>query len=162
MAHLNYYLDLCAEAFIVNEGAVLLRLHDKYEMWMGPGGHIDPGEDANEGVLREVWEEVGIRATLIGPEGWVKNDTSTNIDLVPPIFCNRHQVNEVHSHAAFIFAARADTRDIHPQTEEDAGVTCIWVTREELDALKEKDVRLRPETYRYAIKALELAATKES
>jgi hypothetical protein len=38
MAHLNYYLDLCVEAYIVNDGAVLLRLHEKYNIWSGPGG----------------------------------------------------------------------------------------------------------------------------
>ncbi len=31
-----------------NKGVVLLRLHEKYNIWTGPGGHIDPGEDSNE------------------------------------------------------------------------------------------------------------------
>jgi 8-oxo-dGTP pyrophosphatase MutT (NUDIX family) len=160
MAHLNYYLDLCVEAYIVHNSAVLLRLHDKYEIWAGPGGHIDPGEDANEAVLREAWEEVGIRAALIGPEGWKKSDTSTNIDLVPPIFLNKHKINDVHSHTTFIFTAIADTRDINPQSKEDKdnGASCVWVTAEELTALREHDPRLRPETYRYAMTALQLAS----
>lgn len=54
MAHLNYYIDLCADAYIVNDGAVLLRLHEKYNFWIAPGGHVDPGEDINQAVLREV------------------------------------------------------------------------------------------------------------
>ena len=64
MAHINYYLDLCSETFIVHNGKVLLRLHEKYDLWTGPGGHIDPGEDPNEAALREVWEEVGLRWSL--------------------------------------------------------------------------------------------------
>ena len=52
MAHNNYYLDLCVETFVVNDDAVLLRLHEKYNYWGTPGGHIDPGEDVNEAALR--------------------------------------------------------------------------------------------------------------
>ncbi len=157
MAHLNYYLDLCIEAFIVNDGAVLLRLHEKYNIWTGPGGHIDPGEDANEAVLREVWEEVGLKVELLGPAGWQKTDTETNLDLVPPLFVNRHKINEVHTHSCFIFAARSTSREIEPQTEADKGVECIWATQEQLDEMSTNDLRFRPEVYRYASMALKLA-----
>lgn len=54
MAHYHYALDLCIESFTVNDGAVLLRLHDKYTIWTGPGGHIDPGEDPNEAAHLEI------------------------------------------------------------------------------------------------------------
>ncbi len=156
MAHINYYLDLCAEVFVVHEQAVLLRLHEKYSIWTGPGGHIDPGEDANEAALREVWEEAGLRVELIGREGWEKSDTDTNIDLVPPVFLNRHKINEHHDHSTFIFVARSTTRDINPQTEADMGVECVWVTEDELEALYKNDSRLRQETYTYAKTALQL------
>lgn len=156
MAHINYYLDLCAETFIVNQGAVLLRLHDKYAIWTGPGGHIDPGEDANEAALREVWEEVGLTVKLVGPSEWTKTDTPTNVDLVPPLFFNRHKINEHHDHAAFIFVGQSETREVNPQTESDKGAQCVWVTKEELDHMRAADSRLREETYRYALTALEL------
>lgn len=157
MAHFNYYLDLCVDTFVVNKDAVLLRLHDKYNYWGAPGGHMDPGEDANEAALREVWEEVGLKVDLIGPEGWKKTDTKTNVDLVPPVYVNRHPINETHDHSAFIFAARSDSRDINPQTEEDQGVECVWVTEPELDKLLKEDERMRPEIHRYASAALRLA-----
>lgn len=105
MAHLNYYVDLCTDAFIVNGGAVLLRVHEKYNFWMAPGGHVDPGEDINEAVLREVWEEVGLKVELVGPSTWTKQDFEINKDLVPPIFVNRHSINEHHDHSSFIFVA---------------------------------------------------------
>lgn len=158
MAHLNYYLDLCAEAFIVNDGAVLLRLHEKYNIWVGPGGHIDPGEDPNEAVLREIWEEVGLKPVLIGPAGWIKQDTESNQDLVPPLFLNRHRINDVHDHSVLVFAAVSDTRDLDPQSEAEAGAECRWVTQIELDELAKHDSRLRGEVYRYASLALQLAS----
>lgn len=157
MAHLNYYLDLCAEVFAVNDGAVLLRLHDKYNIWTGPGGHIDPGEDANEAALWEVWEEVGLKVELVGPTGWKKVDTETNLDLVPPIFVNRHKINDAHEHSTFIFVAKSDSREINPQTEADKSLQCIWFTKEELNKLFKKDERLRKEVYKYASTALEVA-----
>jgi len=160
MAHLNYYLDLCCEAFIVNEGAVLLRLHEKYNLWSGPGGHIDPGEDSNEAVLREVWEEVGLRVELVGPIGWKKTDTESNRNLVPPLFVNRNKITDKHDHSCFLFVAKSSSRDIQPQNEADKGVECIWVTQEELDKLHKNDERLRPEVYRYASTALKLVAPK--
>ena len=158
MAHLNYYLDLCVEAYIVNEGAVLLRLHDKYNIWTAPGGHIDPGEDANEAALREAWEEVGLKVELVGPAGWQKTDTEKNKDLVPPLFVNRHKITDKHDHSCFIFAAKSTSRVIDPQTEADKGVECIWVTQEEIDKMKGTDERFRPEVYRYASTALKLLA----
>ena len=96
---------------------------------------------------------------LVGPAGWVKEDTETNQDLVPPIFMNRHKINDVHSHAALIFAARAESDMIDPQTEADKGVTCVWVNQEELDRMRESDVRLREEVYKYASTALKIVGS---
>jgi 8-oxo-dGTP pyrophosphatase MutT (NUDIX family) len=156
MAHLNYYVDLCTDTFIVNNGAVLLRLHEKYNFWIAPGGHVDPGEDINQAALREVWEEVGLKVELVGPSTWNKQDFDINKDLVPPIFVNRHSVNEHHDHSSFIFVAKSDSREINPQEEAGKKAECVWVTQEELDQMYKNDSRLRKDVYRYASTALEL------
>lgn len=156
MAHFNYYIDLCVDTYVVNRGAVLLRMHEKYHNWGSPGGHIDPGEDANQAAIREVWEEAGLKIELVGPEGWEKKDTATNTDLVPPIFVNRHKINETHDHSAFVFVAHSDSRTINPQTKEDQGAECRWLTQKELDELLKNDPLLRPEVYKYASAALKL------
>ena len=155
MAHLNYYIDLCVEVFVVNNDSVLLRLHDKYDIWTGPGGHIDPGEDINEAAKREALEESGLAIELVGPPEWVRTDTETNIDLVPPMFMNRHRINETHEHSASIFAATANARDINPQEGEDEGFIFKWMTLDQLDEMEKTDKRLRPEVVRYARTALE-------
>jgi 8-oxo-dGTP pyrophosphatase MutT (NUDIX family) len=156
MAHLNYYVDLCTDAYIVNNKAVLLRLHEKYNFWIAPGGHVDPGEDINQAVLREVWEEVGLKVELIGPSTWTKQDFDINKDLVPPIFVNRHAINEHHDHSSLIFVAKSDSREINPQEEASKNAKCVWVTQEELDQMHKDDSRLRKDVYRYASTALKL------
>jgi 8-oxo-dGTP pyrophosphatase MutT (NUDIX family) len=158
MAHHNYYLDLCVDTYVVNGDAVLLRLHEKYNYWGSPGGHLDPGEDANEAAIREVWEEVGLKVELVGPQGWVQTDTETNKDLIPPVFVNRHAISTTHDHSAFVFAARSDSREISPQTSEDKQkkAECRWLNQVELDDLLKNDKRMRPEIHRYASLALKL------
>lgn len=155
MAHNNYYLDLCADTVVVNGDAVLLRLHEKYNLWGFPGGHIDAGEDANEAALREVLEETGLEVVLVGPDHWQAQPTETNQDLVPPIFVNRHFINETHQHSSFIFVGIAKTREINAQIPEEETET-RWCQLSDLDDLLANDKRMRREVYRYASTALSL------
>jgi len=155
MAHNNYYLDLCVDTYVVNQGSVLLRFHDKYKFWGTCGGHIDAGQDANEAALREVKEESGLDVELIGPATWSHQDTKENKDLVPPIFINRHSINKNHDHSAFIFAAKSESREIQPHEDEDQEVEFKWLNATELKEMYEAG-ELRDDVYRYATTALDL------
>lgn len=92
MAHNSYYLDLCVDTYVVCGERVLIRMHEKYHNWGSVGGHIDAGQDANEAAVREAWEEAGLNVRLVGPRGWEKTDTDSNLDLVPPLFVNRQKL----------------------------------------------------------------------
>lgn len=56
-----------ASGFIVtpDRSATLLIWHRKLKKWLQPGGHLDAGELPHEGALREVLEEVGLRARIV-------------------------------------------------------------------------------------------------
>lgn len=57
MAHIHYKNDFTVEVFVVHQDKVLLRLHDKYKIWLSVGGHIDLDEDPNKAAIREVKEK---------------------------------------------------------------------------------------------------------
>ncbi|MFD8978746.1 NUDIX hydrolase [Streptomyces sp. NPDC059564] len=73
-------------AVIVRDGGVLMvrergrgasGLHDGPEYWTLPGGGVEPGEDLEAAVRREVAEETGLRALSVRyayeapyPSGW--------------------------------------------------------------------------------------------
>lgn len=134
MPHIHEKIDYCADAYIVNGDAVLLRLHDKYDVWLPPGGHVELDEDPEEAAVREAKEEVGIDITLVGTR--LPNFNDGDREVLAPRFINRHHVNETHEHLVFEYFAVSDTRDIAPRTEE-KNVEIRWFTRAELNALKE-------------------------
>jgi 8-oxo-dGTP pyrophosphatase MutT (NUDIX family) len=48
---------------------VLVVHRPRYGDWSLPKGHLEPGEGAAAAALREVEEETGIRAAVVGPAG---------------------------------------------------------------------------------------------
>lgn len=146
MPHIHEKIDFCSEVLVVFEDAVLLRMHDKYGMWLGVGGHIELDEDPAQAAVREVKEEVGIDVILF--DGYAKRSGST-ADLIPPRFVNRHRISPTHEHVAFVFFARAKSRDLHVPAHEHA--ECRWFTEEELDDPK---FAIKPDLKHYARTAL--------
>lgn len=56
---------------------ILLVDHKKAELWLPPGGHVDPGEDPKETVKREAKEELGIDAEFLFDEPLLLTITKT-------------------------------------------------------------------------------------
>lgn len=56
---------------------VLLVDHKKAELWLPPGGHVDPGEDPKETVRREAKEELGMDVEFLFHEPILLTVTKT-------------------------------------------------------------------------------------
>jgi len=55
-----------ATGFVFNEaGQVLMIKHKKLKVWLPPGGHVDENELPCEAVVREVFEETGVKARVV-------------------------------------------------------------------------------------------------
>lgn len=60
---------------IVNQGKVLVGRRTDNDKWDLPGGHLDAEETAAEALIREVYEETGLR---IPPAQYLGSDLVTN------------------------------------------------------------------------------------
>ncbi|MET0405146.1 MAG: NUDIX hydrolase [Cystobacter sp.] len=68
--------EASAGGIVVREQAgelevAVIRPHGR-SLWALPKGHVDPGESAEQTATREVWEETGLRATLVAPLGEIR------------------------------------------------------------------------------------------
>jgi len=129
MPHIHDNIDFTAEVFVVHENKVLLRLHDKYKIWLSVGGHIELHEDPNQAAIREVEEEVGLKVNLHGHSQLLKQDNYS--ELIPPRFMNRHRINEKHEHVTLVYFAYSPTDELIISEEEKG--ECKWFTMEELN-----------------------------
>jgi len=54
---------LVAYFVVVDDGHMLLVDHRNAQLWLPPGGHVEPGEHPRTTVLRELAEELGLSPT---------------------------------------------------------------------------------------------------
>ena len=151
MAHIHEKIDFCTDTYIVNNDAVLLRMHEKYKVWLTPGGHIELDEDPVQSALREVEEETGLKVTFLGQVQNIEGDKGKN--LLAPRFINRHFINDIHEHISFIYFAMSKSREVVPQ-EGEVQTETRWFTKKEL---ADPQFGVPPAIQYYAKVALEAA-----
>lgn len=150
MPHIHERVDFTVEVYIVYKNTILLRVHDKYNIWLGVGGHIELDEDPNQAAVREVKEEVGLDVTLDNSLQIFTKDNGDYRELIPPYFVNRHKINDTHEHITFTYFAKSDTNKVEQLTEDEQSSDCRWFTKEEIEQLDD----IRDSVKFYALKAL--------
>ncbi|MFK4600021.1 8-oxo-dGTP diphosphatase [Streptomyces pristinaespiralis] len=59
---------LAAEAWVFDSALThVLLVHHRWRGWVPPGGKVDQGETPREAARRELLEETGVRAEMLGP-----------------------------------------------------------------------------------------------
>ena len=120
----------CASAFVINpvDKKILLVKHHLWDKWVQPGGHIEDDETPEEAAVREVFEETGIKVSLIG-ERFPRED-----DMIRPlgIQCNRKGNGD--RHFDIIYAATPNNPDTEPVISNES-YDIGWFSRKELENL---------------------------
>ena len=95
--------------FVVHDDRVLLHFHRKLGKWLPPGGHIEQNELPDEAAVREVLEETGIRARLVGGRGLPIAEPR---QLVVPAGVQVEDIYPGHQHVDLVYFARPDPDDV--------------------------------------------------
>lgn len=119
--------DLTIGAYIIHNEKLLLIFHNKLQIWLPPGGHIEANETPDEAVKREVQEEVGLEVTLpqqtILPYEPVKQ-------CALPFHTDVHNVGD-HDHYGLFYICKPKDTEVKLNVKE-AKDFC-WVTEQELE-----------------------------
>ncbi len=125
-----------ATIYVVNDGATALHEHDKLDMWLPPGGHVDRDELPHVAARREVREELGLDVDLVAPTGEFETDTARSIPRPQHFLLEDIDVCDgevAHQHIDFVFYGSAESRDIAPSAGEQPADDWEWFTPEKLD-----------------------------
>jgi 8-oxo-dGTP pyrophosphatase MutT (NUDIX family) len=107
-------VDFTVEVFVVCDGRVLLRMHDKLGFWLSVGGHIELHEDPAQAAVREVLEEVGLEVRLDDSHMLYREIKDGYEELPPPVFMCRLRMGDSHDHVTMTYFARSNSRAVVP------------------------------------------------
>jgi 8-oxo-dGTP pyrophosphatase MutT (NUDIX family) len=84
---------------------ILMIHHNKFRLWLPPGGHIEENELPDDAVLREIYEETGIKASIISVNQGLSLSDELCKELKYPftILLEDIEGNKTHNHIDMIY-----------------------------------------------------------
>jgi 8-oxo-dGTP pyrophosphatase MutT (NUDIX family) len=146
--HYHYAVDFTIACYIVRGDSVLMIHHRALEKWLPIGGHIDPGEDPDQALRREIQEECGLEVEIVADRAPI--DDPTVRALYTPAHVNIHKITATHSHVVNIYYARWKSGEPVLAGAEHHQIR--WFTRAEL---REARYAVKPDVLWYAEDALD-------
>lgn len=127
-------------AKIGNQFNILLHKHGKLKIWIGIGGHLETGENPEEGLIREIKEETGLSVRLLS--SGKKIQTPSVKRLITPLAIYEEKVplyqdQKAHFHIDMKYLALTKTPQKVKMKEE-----FIWLSQNDLKKFKlDQDVK---------------------
>jgi 8-oxo-dGTP pyrophosphatase MutT (NUDIX family) len=103
------------------ENEILLVKHSKLKVWLPPGGHVDENELPEEAVLREIFEETGVRATIMSNKKGLplyNDDRCRELETPFTVLLEDVSGNGTHFHIDIIFLCKAEDCALKKNPEE--------------------------------------------
>jgi len=141
--------DFTVAVLVIHEGRILLHHHIRLGRWLPPGGHVEPNELPDEAALREVEEETGVTARLVGVPAIDIDLPGQPRQLCPPVGIQVTPIKPGHEHIDLIYLAEGEPVEPRP----DVG----WFSPEEWESL-----RLTEEVAAWCQLAIDRAASRAS
>jgi ADP-ribose pyrophosphatase YjhB (NUDIX family) len=127
--------EFTVAVFVVHAGRVLLHYHRKLDRWLPPGGHIEPNELPDDAALREVAEETGVRARLIGERALDVPSPPYPRQLVRPAGIQLEDIADGHQHIDLVYFAVPEPGGEACAPEGTCEPGTGWYALDELEAL---------------------------
>lgn len=103
-------IDLTVGGYIFHNSKLLLIHHQKLNLWLPVGGHIDANETPDNALRREIKEEVNLDIDLIGKSSVpVVGNAKENCAL--PFHTNLHSVGD-HDHYGLFYLCQAQNPEL--------------------------------------------------
>lgn len=127
--------------YLVEHGRVLLVHHNRFDKWVPPGGHIEPGESFAGTAVREFKEETGLLVEAISSQPQIHAaDANATPEPVPFYVDVEREGFATPALVQFFYVQRqpdARGQAVEAQLEEVHGAA--WFGLEDLDDLKSFD-----------------------
>jgi 8-oxo-dGTP pyrophosphatase MutT (NUDIX family) len=134
-------LVYCCSGYLVERGKVLLVHHNRFDKWVPPGGHIEPGESFAGTAVREFKEETGLLVEAISSQSSIHPaDHNATPEPVPFYVDIEREGFPTPALVQFFYVQRqagAREQAVEAQLEEVHGAA--WFGLEDLDTLKTFD-----------------------
>jgi len=121
--------DLVVAGFLIHKNKVLLVHHNKLDLWLPCGGHIDKDETPDDALLREFKEECNLDVELLNYSNILKAG-NTKRQLAVPFYVNVHSVGN-HDHCCFFYVCKV--KDLTQLKINEELKDFRWFSKEELN-----------------------------